>query len=237
MHPAPRALLRRELGDEPWIGFLGYQSSHSTADSTVKWIVQGEPATQWNTGTPKPVINIEPMYEGHMNFAKNRLATALDVRQATWWSLLVSPTAGVSYGAHGVWSWETQPAIPMNHYKTGVARPWHEAIHLPGSMQMKHVRTFFDRAPWQHLRPAQNLLAAQDADVQRFVAVSQSPSHIVAYIPASMSVTLIAKLTRAEWFDPTSGVFQNAGAGPDFTTPGKNTAGDEDWVLLLWGRF
>ena len=235
IHPAPRALLRRELGDESWIGFLGYQSSHSTADSTVKWIVQGEPASDWKVGTPKPVINIEPMYEAHMNFAHNRLATALDVRQATWWSLLVSPTAGVSYGGHGVWSWETQPAIPMNHYRTGVARPWHEAIHLPGSMQMKHIRTFFDRVPWSQLRPAQDLLATQPADgnVQRFVAVSQSPSHIVAYVPSAMSVQLKAKGSKAEWFDPTSGAFRSAGAGPEFRTPDKNTGGDEDWVLVI----
>ena len=45
MHPAPKMLLKAELGSETWLSILGYQSSHSTRDDTVRWIVQGEPAT------------------------------------------------------------------------------------------------------------------------------------------------------------------------------------------------
>ena len=233
MHPAPKMLLKAELGSETWLSILGYQSSHSTRDDTVRWIVQGEPATQWQQGPPKPVMNIEPMYEAHANGGRNRQASALDVRQAVWWSLLVSPTAGVTYGAHGVWSWETQPAIPMNHYQTGVARPWHEAIRLPGSTHMKIMRTFFDRVPWQTLRPAPELLAEQPGsdDIQKFVAVSQTQDKkfTVVYVPSAMTIKLKQTAGKAEWFDPTNGTWKQGG----WTTPGRNSAGDEDWLLLL----
>jgi hypothetical protein len=45
---------------------------------------------------------------------------------------------------------------------------------------------------------------------------------------------------RARWFDPSSGSYQEIEDGPfansgsrQFTAPGKNRDGDEDWVLLL----
>jgi hypothetical protein len=239
MHPAPRAVLQNEFASEKWLGFLGYQSSHSSRDETVKWIVQGEPATDWRKAPARPVINIEPIYEAHNNFGRDRVASALDVRQAVWWSLLVSPTAGVSYGGHGVWSWEIQPAIPMNHYQTRVARPWHEAINLPGSSHMRVARDILDRVAWSQLRPAPALLAVQPgaSNVQQFVAISRTLDSraAVAYVPSEgVVVELVEAFVSAEWLDPTNGKATPASAsGREFKTPGKNAAGDPDWVLLL----
>jgi hypothetical protein len=198
-------------------------------EKTISWIVRGEPATDWKQAPARPVINIEPQYEAHMNFAAKRLATPLDVRQAVWWSLLVSPTAGVSYGAHGVWSWETQPAIPMNHYGTGVAQPWYDAVHLPGSTHMKHMREFFAKLEWWKLRPAPELVANQPAEVARFIAASRGDGIVVVYTPVAQKVDLSVQ-GEAQWFDPTSGEFRKA---ESFTPPEKNAAGDGDWVLLL----
>jgi hypothetical protein len=235
-------LLKHEFGSEPWLGFLGYQSSHSTQDATVRWIVQGEPAQQWSIAPVTPVINIEPIYEAHMNGGRDRPATALDVRQAVWWSLLVSPTAGVSYGGHGVWSWETQPAVPMNHYRTGVARPWHEAINLPGSVHMKHMRAFFDKLPWWTLRPAPELLADHNErrEIQQFIAASKTPDGVaVFYTPSAQSIRVTkANTAAAQWFDPTSGAYSYAKDAGDaiFTPPAKNAAGDGDWVLLTGAK-
>src|SRR5262249_57411250 len=43
---------------------------------------------------------------------------------------------------------------------------------------------------------------------------------------------------RARWWDPTNGVFTSAGTIPNtatqaVTTPGTNSAGDHDWLLVL----
>lgn len=72
-----------------------------------------------------------------------------------------SPPAGLTYGAHGIWSWETTPKVPLNHERTGVARPWREAMALAGSTHMKRLADFFAPLRWWDLRPDDNLLAEQ----------------------------------------------------------------------------
>jgi hypothetical protein len=53
-------------------------------------------------------------------------------------------------------------------------------------------------------------------------------------------MTSLAGAAKARWFDPSNGTYQDASTSPvansgshDFTPPGKNHAGDGDWVLLL----
>jgi hypothetical protein len=246
VHPAPLMLLKKEFGAESWLGFYGYQSSHSSAAETIRWIVQGEPATQWNKEPVRPVINLEPQYEAHMNFGAQRVATALDVRQAVWRSLLNAPMAGVSYGAHGVWSWETQPAVPMNHYETGLANPWNLAMQLPGSLQLRLLRDFLDRFSWWTFRPDQALLAEQPGaeSPAGFIAVARTldKRSVIAYLPQGGSVKFnaaaLGRVLSSRWYDPVTSALRPAparDAGPalSFSTPGSNPAGDPDWVLWL----
>ena len=145
------------------------------------------PATKYKGG--KPVINLEPPYEGHNGYSTRKPHSALSTRRATYWSLLVTPTAGVTYGGHGVWSWHTRPGRePTDHGGTGVAKVWREAIDLPFASQIDTLRTVFGRIPWAELRPAQDLLASQpgDADPAKFVAVAATPdrSRVLIYSPA-----------------------------------------------------
>lgn len=69
-------------------------------------------------------------------------------------------------------------------------------------------------------------------------------SYAVVYMPTARTITMnMARLrgpAAAEWFDPTNGIFQVVAGAPfpnegtrQFTPPGKNAAGDDDWVLLL----
>ena len=69
-------------------------------------------------------------------------------------------------------------------------------------------------------------------------------SLVLAYLPSLRSITVdLSKLagpTTARWYDPTSGEYVAAGNSPltnlgekEFTPPGKNVAGDSDWVLVL----
>ena len=69
-------------------------------------------------------------------------------------------------------------------------------------------------------------------------------SLVLAYLPSLRSITVdLSKLagpTTARWYDPTSGEYVAAGDSPltnlgkkEFTPPGKNAAGDSDWVLVL----
>jgi hypothetical protein len=67
---------------------------------------------------------------------------------------------------------------------------------------------------------------------------------MVAYLPTSRTLTVdmdqLAAPVRARWYDPTDGTFHrdrrallpNHGLR-EFTPPGRNSAGDGDWVLVL----
>ncbi len=249
VHPAPKMVLKTEFGREPWLAFLGYQSSHSNDDPRIEWIVKSGPAREWSLDPMRPIINLEPIYEAHMNGTSKRLATVLEVRQACWWSVLATPVAGVSYGAHGVWSWETQPAIPMNHLRTGVARPWHEAIKLPGSTHLKHLRAILETVAWPRLRPMPALLTAQpgEANIQHWISAAQTDDarSAVIYLPGGVAdVTVdLAKFpapVKARWIDPTTGRGKSIAGAPfandaarAFAPPGTNAGGDSDWVLVL----
>jgi hypothetical protein len=67
---------------------------------------------------------------------------------------------------------------------------------------------------------------------------------VIAYTPVSHSFTVdMTKLSgkaAAQWFDPANGTYQPVQGSPlvnvgthQFTSPGSNSAGDGDWVLLL----
>ena len=66
----------------------------------------------------------------------------------------------------------------------------------------------------------------------------------MAYLPQGGTITVtMSKLQNgvtARWFDPTDDAFQAIAGSPfsnqgahEFATPGKNGAGDPDWVLVL----
>ena len=184
-HPNGENFPWRDWADESWLSVLSYQSGHGDSAKTIKWLTTG-PATTF-TAT-KPVINLEPPYEGHNGYSSRKPHSAVSTRRAMYWSLLVTPTAGVTYGGHGIWSWHTRPGQePTGHKGSGVAKVWRDALNLPFARQLHVIADTFGRVPWTELRPAQTLVTMQpgDADPTKFVAVSATPdrSTIVVYSP------------------------------------------------------
>ncbi len=218
-HPTGMNWPWEEWRDESWLTVLGYQSGHGDDAATLRWIHSGPPAEYWRKAPPRPVINLEPPYEDHLAYQSRKPHTAYAVRRAVYGSLLNAPPAGVTYGAHGLWSWQRQSGEePRDHKGTGVAKTWREALDLPGSTHMKHLATLFATLPWWSLRPAQSLLAAQPGgdDPARFVAAAASEDGDLAlvYLPAGGEVTFKAdRLIEGlvfEWFDPRTGRRQEA---------------------------
>ena len=67
----------------------------------------------------KPMVNSEPCYE-QMGASRNVYwrFTAQDCRASVWSSILAGASAGVTYGAHGVWNWQTsksQGSVPVSY--------------------------------------------------------------------------------------------------------------------------
>lgn len=213
MHPAGKLWAAPEFRHEPWFNFNGYQSGHGNDDDDARWINQGPPSKDWRTQPACPHINLEPCYEDHVAFASGRAIDARDVRRACYWSLLASPPAGITYGAHGVWSWETSAAIPLNHPHAGVAKPWHEAMHFPGSLCMSHLKAIFSSLDWWRLYPCPDLLSDQQGREfpTRFISAACSETRDLAmiYCPEGGSVQLNASFLKREvsvqCFNPENG--------------------------------
>jgi hypothetical protein len=244
MHPIPWVWVAEEFRDEPWYSFHGYQSCHGVGDEQLRWLTEGPPSQEWRKGSPYPIINLEPNYEALSPTYAGTPGKPFDahaVRRASYWSLLVHPPAGVTYGAHGIWSWELKPQIPMNHPTAGVAPPWHEAIKLTGSTSMKHLKDFFNSFQWWKLRPAQEMIVDQPGfDTPcRFIAaaVSEEKDFGVVYLPEGGKVHLKTNLFSspvvAEWFNPASGERTPAGTLNNQGTHEVQSLGEGDWVLWL----
>ena len=224
--------------DEGWLSALGYQSGHGDNAETLAWIHSGPVAQGWEQGPAKPIVNLEPPYEDHISYHSRERHSAYNVRRATYWSLLNAPTAGATYGAHGVWSWQTAAAVPLNHDRSGEAKPWQEAIQLPGSEHMRYMAELFASLPWWRLRPVQSLLTAQPGakDPAQFVSAALSADNDAAvfYLPVGGAIrvsneVLPEGLSQAEWFDPRTGQ-----RSPAEGTEGRYQApSSEDWVLTL----
>ncbi len=238
-HPGDMLWPWDSFRNETWLSFLVYQSGHGDDAETLRWIHSGSPSQHWQDSPARPFINIEPPYEGHLGYQSHKPHTDYSTRRAIYWSLLNAPTAGVTYGAHGLWSWHTavgQP--PTDHPGTGVARTWREALSFPGSTQMTYLDELFESIAWWRLRPDEGLIATQPAgdDPARHVAASRSEDGDLAllYLPVGGSATLKEGVLRdglkAEWFNP------RTGKRTPVPTPraGEFLAPDaQDWVLLL----
>lgn len=238
-HPTGMNFPWKDWEDERWLTVLGYQSGHGDDAATLKWIHSGPPAEYGRRETfTRPLINLEPPYEGHVAYQSRKPHTASSVRRAVYWSLLSAPVAGVTYGGHGVWSWHTQPgAEPTDHRGSGVAPVWTEALALPGAAQMGHVRKLFEALPWTKLRPDPAAVQQETGttDPARFVAAARTPdrSTFVFYFPAGATAKIPlevgSKNDAVRWFNPRTGEWV---AGT--TTAGRFTPPDtEDWVLVV----
>ena len=239
-HVRGKSWIGKEFRNEPWFSFISYQSGHGDDEGTFRWLNQGPPATEWNNKSTLPVINTEPNYEAHNGYTYRKVHNDHSVRRAAYWSLLVSPTAGVTYGGQGIWGWHTKVQAPADHISTGLGSPWHIAKDLPGALSMKYLHRFFKSIEWWRLIPAQEVLTEQPGkeDASKFIAAAKTKEGdlLVVYLPEGGPVTLKTDSLKtgltARWYHPRTGGWLDAGKIKSSSHTFK-TADLNDWVLLI----
>jgi uncharacterized protein DUF4038/collagenase-like protein with putative collagen-binding domain len=143
-----------------------------------------------------------------------------------------------------------------NHYTWTFASGWRSHLKTTGMKQLIYFKNFFSSRRWYSLVPDQShtLLTAgygtytsggnvSDSD---YATAAKTPDGTLAVVYTPVRHTLTIALTNfsspvtARWYDPTANTFAAIPGSPfpnmgthNFTTPGKNSAGDGDWMLVL----
>jgi len=230
----PRRNARDELLDTSLLDFEMQQTGHHDpaelhADRALK---------AWNRSPCVPVISGESRYEA---LEIKPTLGAREARQAFWAHLLNSGCAGHTYGANGIW----QVNLPDRRFGKSPGgndwggTPWRDAMNLPGSKQLSRAKRFLLTLPWHQLAPATNIFSGAVS-----AAATEDGSCALAFTAGGQVLSLdparLGGPAAARWFDPTSGELKATEAAPaaktglmEFTPPGKNAAGDSDWVLVL----
>jgi hypothetical protein len=222
--------------DDPrWIPLIELNSTYSYSPTYIQML------HSYNQAPVAPAYLVEGHYDWENVGEPPDFGTPSVLRKQDYWTILTGGT-GQFYGNKYTWSF---------------ADGWKEKIDTPGVEQLGIWKKFFSSLPWQDLVPDQDhkaLTAGFGTFGNVDTRVSESDyataartadgSTIVVYIPTARMITIdmacLRGAARAQWFDPTSGSYQDVTGGPftnsgskEFTPPGKNHAGDGDWVLLL----
>ena len=240
LHPGGMHWNAEDFKDEKWLDLIGYQSGHGDDDRTLSWMISGPLTHDWKRKPYRPFLNLEPPYENHIAYQSKQRISPEAVRRAIYWTLLNAPTAGVTYGGHGVWGWDDGTKPPTDHPNTGVPLPWRQALLMPAGEQMAHLFDFFNSIEWWRLRPAPESIVnpGTTQNLRRYNAVARSDEGdlLVVYVPQDRSVEILRKalppVPQVTWFDPRTGEKHPAVAVVTEQSAQFPTPGDGDWLLL-----
>lgn len=187
-----------------------------------------------------PAFMKETGYEGEANPAGDPAS----IRKYGWTAVLNGTTTGYWYGQRDVWKFDSD---------------WRSSVNSTGAHDVTRFATLWPGLAWWQLVPsgasapfAGRVLIPGGGDSSGGGAISAAQASdgrlLLAYVPSTssgpQSFTVdprsMAGSARARWWDPTAGTFTSASpatvanTGPQaFTTPGTNSGGQNDWVLVL----
>jgi hypothetical protein len=221
----------------PWLDFHTYQSSHIIASAAPRaYALQG-----FVLSPPKPILNAEPIYEDIIsNFWSNpspvEYASAEDVRNASYSSVLSGSLVGCSYGAHGIWQWNSA-AFPADNIQPRLNVD--SALTLPGARHMAIMKNIMENYVWHRLEPAQSLVrTVQPSSI--VMDAAQHSNAILAYFPrgiasATLNASTLTGRKYFRWHNPATGVFTSfrelsSADGMLSATPPTQM---QDWLLAV----
>jgi hypothetical protein len=225
-HCAPETAAIEYWKGEPWLqvnNVYTYKAVYSSA------------LTQHARPEQMPFFLLESAYENEHR------ATELRIRVQAYQAVL-SGAAGQIYGNNPIWHFDGPGLYPAE-------TSWQEALHSRGAQSMTHLRTLLASLPWWTLAPNDEgvlLTGGAGSGQDRAVAASTEDKRMaVLYLPSIRKVRvaltqLQGPKVSARWYDPSNGHFTEIVGSPfpaeglHLFQPGVlNSAGLEDWVLLL----
>jgi hypothetical protein len=223
-------LTSTSLDDPRWNGIVGLDAAYTYAPT------YAEVLKAYRRRPNIPVFMVEANYEGEHGYTGPET-----LRRQEYWTML-SGAAGQFYG--NKYTWQFLPE-------------WPRYVASIGSRQMTFVTNLFAHRRWFDLVPdREHRLVVSgygtysdsgDVNGNNYVAAARTPDGrlAIAYLPTGRPIEIdmtrmAGPRVRARWYDPTSGRYTTVPGSPlvrsdrhRFTVPGRNRAGNEDWVLVL----
>jgi len=153
IHPTDSS--RTQVSDELLLDFTMLQAGHSgypSVENAMRLINEDnkiQPAM--------PTIMSEVNYEGIMH------DTSAELQRLTFWTSILSGSAGFTYGANGIWQVNTKetPFGASPHGGTWGNTPWSEAMHYLGSKHIGLAKKLLEQYPWWQMQPHQEWISSQ----------------------------------------------------------------------------
>ena len=240
LFPGEVQWLLDEFRDEKWVDVFGYKSITDVTEDALKWTFTGPPAAEWKKEPARPLIPFAP-YENGVIGQTNRRFSSDDVRHAAYWSLLLGPLAGISYGGLGVLNWDTTVGSKDEPASADALPMWRRALFMPSAKQMSLLAGFMTSMDFWRLRPAPKAVAVQPGGQapRRYIAAADSEAKDLAivYTPEDRTLELfldgLPHSPSVSWCNPRTGernpgVAVLTGSSCQFPTPAPG-----DWLLVL----
>ena len=197
---------------------------------------------EWKKEPARPLIPFVP-YENGIAAHSNKRFGSDDVRHAMYWSLLMTPPAGVSYGAQGVVNWDATVELQPEKTKGADLPLWRKAMFMPAAKQVSYLAKFMNSIDFWRLRPQPKAIASQPGQTspRRFIAAASSePNNLsVVYVPEDRTLEVLLDALppspSVSWLNPRTGENNPAvavvgGRSCQFPTPDPG-----DWLLVMKG--
>jgi chitodextrinase len=224
------------LDDPAWAPFIQLNASYTyfpTYDQVLK---------DYNRSDFLPTFMVEANYEFEQNSAPPG-GTPQQLRRQEYWTMLSGAT-GQLYGNHYTWQFLCSNRDGAGNCDAG----WPDYLDTPGQTQFGYVKQLFEGHRWYDLVPDQAHAVVTDGlgsyGTNDYVTAASTPDGklAIAYMPSARTITVdlgrFSNPVTARWYDPAVGTFTTAGSydnagSQQFTTPGANADGADDWVLVL----
>jgi hypothetical protein len=175
---------------------------------------------------------------------------SLTQRMQFWWTINAGCVGGNMYGNFYV-SGLSGPDGAAN---------WQTYIDSVAASEIAYFTAFWGALPWSAMQPDQthnvvtsatsgtyqNSTSSGNWVANNYVTTLWNPNGTVAVVYTPLGLAPTVNLSKfvgnvtAQWFDPSAGSYVSIAGSPftntgtqSFSTPGTNSAGAQDWVLLL----
>ena len=180
--------LPQRLQENQGLDFYMFQSGHNSSHQDMSYLL----AENFYGKTPvKPAINSEPCYEqmGYSRRVYGRFSQ-FDVRKAAWQSIVAGAATGVTYGAHGIWSWHDDSKKFDTTVGEAFETPcdWRDALLFQGAWDYSYLKTVIENYQLFDLAPRNDLLINQTSEIR----VAENDNYLVVSVPVNIDVKLKA---------------------------------------------